>query len=228
MATKDTHFSFNDKLYQQSNGVAMGSPLAPIIADIFMIHLEEHLLPSLKAAGVGPYKHYVDDTFLLIDDTTDIVQIKSILNNFHKDIKFTSALEENKQLSFLDVLITRHDKSFNTSVYCKATFSGLLTKWNLYVPRSYKVSAISNMIYRAVKICSTYESMHQEFEFIRKTSLKSGCPTEFIEGQIRNTLNRFYKNKNKNASKKIREINADTNKKIKSLFINVPYIGGYT
>ena len=39
IATSDTHFTFNGKYYKQHNGVAMDSPLAPIIADIFITDL---------------------------------------------------------------------------------------------------------------------------------------------------------------------------------------------
>ena len=35
-ATSQTHFIFNGKFYNQINGVAMGSPLAPVLANIFM------------------------------------------------------------------------------------------------------------------------------------------------------------------------------------------------
>jgi len=41
MATKETNFIFNDKIYNQIDGVAMGSPLASVLANIFMRHLEE-------------------------------------------------------------------------------------------------------------------------------------------------------------------------------------------
>lgn len=52
IATSQTHFIFDKKMYVQHNGVAMGAPLAPIIADIFMSHLEETLMDRLKQSGV--------------------------------------------------------------------------------------------------------------------------------------------------------------------------------
>ena len=35
-ATSQTHFIFNSKFYNQIDGVAMGSPLAPVLANISM------------------------------------------------------------------------------------------------------------------------------------------------------------------------------------------------
>ena len=36
-ATSQTHFTFNSKFYNQIDGVTMGSPLAPVLANIFMV-----------------------------------------------------------------------------------------------------------------------------------------------------------------------------------------------
>ena len=36
-----THFLFKGKFYDQINGVAMGSPLAPVLANLFMGHYEK-------------------------------------------------------------------------------------------------------------------------------------------------------------------------------------------
>ena len=39
LAVKEIHFIFNDQLYDQIDGVAMGSPLGPILANTFMCAL---------------------------------------------------------------------------------------------------------------------------------------------------------------------------------------------
>ena len=40
IATKESFFMFNNKYYQQVDGVAMGSPLGPTLANIFMCSFE--------------------------------------------------------------------------------------------------------------------------------------------------------------------------------------------
>ena len=40
-ATARTHFSFLGNFYDQIDGVAMGSPLAPVLANLFMGHHEK-------------------------------------------------------------------------------------------------------------------------------------------------------------------------------------------
>ena len=41
VATKGQLFQFNGSLYEQINGVAMGSPLGPLLANVFMLSIEE-------------------------------------------------------------------------------------------------------------------------------------------------------------------------------------------
>ena len=44
LATKDSHFIFDETLYKQIDVVAMGSPLSPILANVFLIYHEKNRL----------------------------------------------------------------------------------------------------------------------------------------------------------------------------------------
>ena len=48
LCTKNVHFSMNGDIYLQIDGVAMGSPLGPVLAGIFMVELERSLVPKLS------------------------------------------------------------------------------------------------------------------------------------------------------------------------------------
>ena len=65
LCTKNVHFTFNDETFTQVDGVAMGSPLAPILANIFMVELERNLIPILKD-NLSCWKRHVDDTIVFI------------------------------------------------------------------------------------------------------------------------------------------------------------------
>ena len=39
LCTKNVHFTFNEEVYKQKDGVAMGSPLGLVFADIFMVNI---------------------------------------------------------------------------------------------------------------------------------------------------------------------------------------------
>ena len=59
-----TYFQFKDSFYEQIEGVVMGSPLSPVVANSFMETLEER---SLATATLQPKLclRYVDDTFVI-------------------------------------------------------------------------------------------------------------------------------------------------------------------
>ena len=82
LCTKNVHFSFDNQIYQQCDGVAMESPLGPVLAGIFMVSLENTLMPKLSE-HMGPWKRYVDDTITTIKPQS-IEYFMSILNSFHK------------------------------------------------------------------------------------------------------------------------------------------------
>ncbi|CAF3879985.1 unnamed protein product [Rotaria magnacalcarata] len=122
--TRDT-FSFIEDLRKHCNG----SPLGPVFADIFMIHLEKELMPTLRKNGVLWWRRFVDDSFTILSDTTGINVLKQILNSYHKNIQFTHTEEEDNTIPFLDVLLTHTHSAttpyFNTSAYRKPTYSVL-------------------------------------------------------------------------------------------------------
>ena len=87
LCKKHVHFKFNNEIYIQCDGVAMGSPLGPLLANIFMISLENSTLPKLELYLCN-WKRYVDDTFAyVLPDKTDMILRE--LHSYHPNIKFT-------------------------------------------------------------------------------------------------------------------------------------------
>ena len=52
VATAQTHFLFNGSFYDQIDGVAMGSPLAPVLANLFMGHHEKLWLENFQGSEI--------------------------------------------------------------------------------------------------------------------------------------------------------------------------------
>jgi hypothetical protein len=61
-------------MYVQNNGVAMDASLAPVVVDNFMNNME---------IGLWEWQRYIDNTFVLIEPTTNVAYVLSILNNFY-------------------------------------------------------------------------------------------------------------------------------------------------
>ena len=86
-ATKHQLFQFNGHLYEQIDGVAMGSPLGSLIANVFMCSVEEKLKSENKLPSF--YRRYVDDTLALVPDIPSAEAFLTTLNESHSSISFT-------------------------------------------------------------------------------------------------------------------------------------------
>ena len=140
IATAQTHFLFNGRVYDQVGGVAMGSPIAPVLANLFLEHYEHLWLNKYKGPPIHFYGRYVDDTFCLFNNEHEALLFFEFLNSQHDSIKFTMEKENNNSLAFLDVLINNKDPTnLITSVYRKKTFTGLLTNFFSFTSFSYKL-----------------------------------------------------------------------------------------
>ena len=58
---RSTFFSFQGEFYEQVSGVAMGSPLPPIVANLFMENFEKKALASFPLSPAW-WKRFVDNT----------------------------------------------------------------------------------------------------------------------------------------------------------------------
>ena len=85
--TKNVHFSFSSEIYMQNDGVAMGFPLGPVLANIFIIELEKTIMPSFSDK-IKLWKRYVDDTSTFVK-TDEIKDVLSSLNRCYSNIIFT-------------------------------------------------------------------------------------------------------------------------------------------
>ena len=97
-ATKLVEFSFNNNMYKQIDGVAMGSPLSVALANIFVGYHESKLFESTTKPFL--YHRHVDDTFAIFGSEDECTSFLDALNSMHSTLKFTFEKEENDQLPF--------------------------------------------------------------------------------------------------------------------------------
>ena len=165
LCTKNVHFSFDNNIYIQSDGVAMGSPLGPILANIFMVELERSVIPGL-ANKLNNWGQYVDDTICYIKvDSIDYVLSK--LNNFHKNIQFTVEVEKEGRISFLVVLMIRDKNNIETKVHLKSTNNKIYLNWISHAPNKWKMSTLRTLVKRTYDICSTNDHLQNKLSHIK-------------------------------------------------------------
>ena len=87
---QESIFIFNEKIYQQIDGVSMGSPIGPIIANIFMNHFENNHFEELFKKGVKSKDIFVDDTCVIVKSKDNEDEILDYLNKQHEKVKFST------------------------------------------------------------------------------------------------------------------------------------------
>ena len=184
-ATSHTHFLFNGCFCDQVDGVAMGSPLAPVLANFFMGHYEKLRLNNYTGPKVLYYCRYVDDIICCFKNSNDARLFFEYLNSCHPNIKFTMEKEKG-QLPFLDVLLSKqsasdHQGSFITSVYRKKTYTGLLTNYFSFTPFKYKLGLLKTLIDRAYKINNTTQGFHNDIKNLSEILKRNMFPKWLID-----------------------------------------------
>lgn len=103
-ATSEVEFSFGSQMFHQVEGIAMGSPLGPVLANIFLGHSEASI-PQQDWPLF--YRRYVDDTNAVFNSEAEADEFKDRLNNLHPALTFTMEKEADNTLSFLHFNIKR-------------------------------------------------------------------------------------------------------------------------
>ncbi|KFD68534.1 hypothetical protein M514_19360 [Trichuris suis] len=99
-------FHFQGRFYRQEGGAPMGSPLSPVLAEVFMEHLEGKAF-SEGDKNIIPrfFKRYVDDIFVIIESGKEEAFLNYLNSLFPNTISFTIEKEMSGKLPFLDSLI---------------------------------------------------------------------------------------------------------------------------
>ena len=81
-------FFFNDKLYLQTNGTAMGTKMAPTYANLVLAYLEEKLYLKLRTDVNPEFSNYIEKNFLRYLDDCFIIWPHSNwnLDNFEQEL----------------------------------------------------------------------------------------------------------------------------------------------
>ena len=215
-SVRDAPFRFQNKIYKQIDGVAMGNPLAPILTDLWMQKIEEKL-NRFSVNKPTMWLRYVDDVFCIFTILKEkILQFHTPINRWHPNLQFTVEFESNKSIAFLDVLVTEEEEKLTTSLYRKPTHTGLYLLWDSSQNRRYKIGLIKTLVIRIYRICSSKEIINKELSLLRKALTNNGYPPHIIRRGIAEaqTLIRMRSDNKKNE-----------NRNSKVIFFTIKYYG---
>ncbi|XP_057292546.1 uncharacterized protein LOC130621255 [Hydractinia symbiolongicarpus] len=131
--------STHDGYYQQVDGLAMGSPPAPMLANGWLSKFDD-----IIKGDADLFARYMDDIIRNINK--DKIQEKlNEINNIHPSLKFTIERENNGEIAFLDMSIKRTHGNFVSKWYTKPTNTGLTLNFHALAPKQSKRSVVSGL-----------------------------------------------------------------------------------
>ena len=206
-----TFFGFDDEIYEQVEGAPMGSPLSPVIADLYMEFFEQMAIETSEFKPDLWYR-YVDDTFVLWKH--GMVEIRKFLNHLNSlrdSIEFTMETETDGKLPFLDVLVTKVENQLSTTIYRKPTHTDLYLNYNSNHHPRIKSGVITCLAHRARTICSE-ENIPIELDKLKHVFELNDYPPNFTTKCL---------NSKPRQKQQIED-------EIQPPFLNTPYVKGFS
>ncbi|XP_046393594.1 uncharacterized protein LOC124161325 [Ischnura elegans] len=178
---RNSFFLWNGCYYEQTEGAAMGSPLSPVVANLFMEKFEKEALESCEKKP-KLWLRYVDDTFVIWPHGVQELQVfLRHLNSQHHGIQFTMDMEKEQSLNFLDVLVTKKDNGgLGHAVYRKLTHTDRYLNAASHHHPSQKASLVATLVNRAYNI-SDDNSLSTEIKHLTSALQKNGYWRELAE-----------------------------------------------
>ena len=88
--------------------------------------------------------------------------------------------------------LLRLNKRFVTSIFRKATFSGVFTNYDSFISDTYKIGLVHTLLFRFFKICSSMENFHIEVELLRSIFKCNNYPVNIIDQCIKKFFDKLY------------------------------------
>ena len=185
LASKDVVMLTHNGYYVQKDGLAMGSPPAPLLANIWLAKFDNDIKDDAKL-----FDRYMDDIIRSIRLNQIEEKLRQI-NMLHPNLKFTMEIEQNCRISFLDMLLIRLGCFLASTWYCKPTDTGLIMNFHALAPRRYKRSVVSGFVHRIYRSCSTWENFDDSMSKAKSILEKNQYPPLFYEPIIAETISKI-------------------------------------
>jgi hypothetical protein len=179
---QQNYLTFQDRIYKPEKGVSMGSPISNTIAEIFLQHFESILMKQLiETKHIVYYTRYVDD-ILLIYNTQHISPERTydFINQIHPNLHFNPTYEQNNNISFLDLLITRHPTKLEIDIYRKPTTTDTTINFHSNHPNEHKLAAYRYYINRMLLLPLTEKRRQAEWNTIKSIAKNNNYPIHHI------------------------------------------------
>ena len=175
----NNYLTFDNAVYLQIKGVAMGTPVAVCYANIVIFYLEQS---NLSVTNPILYKRYIDDLFVICTDTQQANLITAIFNKQHPSIQLTAITVDTWGI-FLDMKLSIDPISnrINVSLYQKETNKYLyIPPWSAHSKHIF-INIIKNEIRRIVLLNSLPFNALLDIKKFRQRLLDRGFDHQFLK-----------------------------------------------
>jgi hypothetical protein len=153
----NNYIYFEDSIYLQLEGTAMGTPIAVVYSNLVLAYLER----SCHDLHPQFYSRFIDDLFVICDNRNQALQIVQAFNSHHPKLQLDPAsvtIETSGIYLDLTISINNLDK-IDFKLYQKA-----INKY-LYIPpmSNHPISMLSNIITQELKRYCLYCSSNTDF-----------------------------------------------------------------
>ena len=121
------------------------------------------------------------------------VYLWCFLNNKHPNIKFMIEKQINHSIAFLYVFnsgVNNQNLTFQT--YHKSTYTRLLLNLKSFTAFSYIINLIKCLINTTFRICSNWNSFHNDIENIKSNLIKNAYPPFLINKVTKKYFNHMF------------------------------------
>uniref|UniRef100_A0A803SUQ2 Reverse transcriptase domain-containing protein n=1 Tax=Anolis carolinensis TaxID=28377 RepID=A0A803SUQ2_ANOCA len=181
---ENNYFKFGTQFYLQVCGVAMGSSLAPAIANLFVAYLETKFIYNstynLDLPDMIYYGRYIDDIFSIFRSDTAASHFRTWINTIHDHIKFTDTCDRNK-INFLDVCVFRKSNRLYVKNYTKPTDRNSLLHFNSFHHHSLKSNLPYNQLLRLKRNTSLQEDFESIIDPFKQALKMRGYPERIVD-----------------------------------------------
>lgn len=154
----------------------MGNPASPSLANIVMNFLINNFLKKITY-DIPFIKIYVDDTSLAVPKSKKN-EILLLFNSFNNKLQFTMESENNRKISFLDVLLIHNDDdTISTDWYQKPCTSGRILNFLSNHPLHQKLNIIENFTKKSI-VLSTKKFVDKNIKKVKNMLLNNNYPNK--------------------------------------------------
>ena len=184
LVLKNNIFEFNEKVYRQLRGTAIGTKMAPPYAILFLAELEERFLESCELKP-EVWVRYIDDIFMIWTHGEEkLKKFLEDLNNFHETIKFTSEASRDV-VNFLDVKVSLKNGFLSSDLYVKPTDTHQFLHPSSCHPFHCKKAIPFSQALRLNRICSEDDDFENRCEELYGWLRERGYQHKLVEEQIK-------------------------------------------